>query len=74
MRKDLVGIKVRRIKFSPEDEIAQLLDLQRGKIAIPSLIQAFSLANIRRLVRWPRLGALGMQAGFSPGLPIINAS
>ncbi|MCF1460577.1 hypothetical protein FS827_04500 [Agrobacterium vitis] len=75
MRKDLGSIKVRRIKFSPEDEIGQLNRwiFNAGETQFRRSFRDF-FGEYPALGPASRAAAPGMQAGFSPGLPIINAS
>ncbi|OHZ42104.1 hypothetical protein [Agrobacterium vitis] len=75
MRKDLGSIKVRWIKFSPEDEIGQLNRwiFNAGETQFRRSFRHF-------FGEYPALGPASgaappeMRAGFSPGPPIINAS
>ncbi|MGV1771908.1 hypothetical protein ACQZ6B_17150 [Agrobacterium vitis] len=75
MRKDLGSIKVRRIKFSPEDEMGQLGQwiFNGGRLEFRRSFRHF-FGEYPALGPACRAAAPGMRAGFSPGPPIINAS
>ncbi|MUZ62204.1 hypothetical protein [Agrobacterium vitis] len=75
MRKDLGSIKVRWIKFSPEDEMRQLGHwiFNAGRLEFRRSFGDF-FGEYPALGPASRAAAPGMRAGFSPGPPIINAS